>query len=62
MDAKGLISEAVAIRCAPPPAKRRVPIQFDAWVVMSLSWYQSTTMLKCSLESQRKFMLESTTP
>ena len=45
MDAKGLVSEAVAIRCSPPPARRRVPIQFDAWIVMSLSWYQF--LLQC---------------
>ena len=37
MDAKSLFNERFAIRCAPPSGKRKVPIQFDAWIAMQLS-------------------------
>ena len=35
-DAKNLWTQPVALRCSPPPSKKRVPLQFDAWVVLLL--------------------------
>lgn len=33
-DARGFKQHAIAIRCAPPSSKRRVPLHFDGWVLM----------------------------
>lgn len=35
-DAKSFFSQSIAVRCGAPPSKRRVPIQFDGWVLMWL--------------------------
>ena len=33
-DAKGLVAHAIVLRCAAPTGRRKVPLHFDAWVVM----------------------------
>ncbi|CAK9051467.1 Uncharacterized protein SCF082_LOCUS28243 [Durusdinium trenchii] len=50
-DAKNLWSEAISIRCCAPPAQRRVPIQFDAWIVISESkkdenWFMTSQLVQ----------------
>ncbi|CAK9095365.1 unnamed protein product [Durusdinium trenchii] len=36
MDMKSLFSQSISLRCALPNPKKRVPLQFDAWVVLPL--------------------------
>ena len=50
-DAKSLWPEAISIRCATPPAQRRVPIQFDGWIVVAenskdSNWFMSSQLVQ----------------
>ncbi|CAL1147634.1 unnamed protein product [Cladocopium goreaui] len=49
MDAKSLRNESIAIRCTTPPAKRRVPIQFDGWIAMSDKSTEDNVFDRCQL-------------
>ena len=56
LDAKNLWSEAIAIRCAPPPAQRRVPIQFDAWIVVSETKKDENWFMTSQLVQDRRLL------
>ena len=50
-DAKQLWCEPVAVRCQAPAAQRKVPIQFDAWVLVSeagkdTNWFMSSQLVQ----------------
>ena len=52
-DAKGIISNAFSIRCANPPANKRVPLVFPAWVAFGEAGSDSNVFRGCNLIADR---------
>ena len=53
MDAKRLLSLSIAVRCAAPPSRRKVPIQFDGWVIVAEGTEQDNVFRQCQLICDR---------
>lgn len=52
-DAKQLWSEAIAVRCKDPPAQRKVPIQFNSWLVVHESGRDKNIFMSSQLVLDR---------
>ncbi|CAK9013583.1 unnamed protein product [Durusdinium trenchii] len=52
-DAKSIWSEAITVRCSQPPSQRKVPIQFDGWVLLAESSRDENIFRSCQLIQDR---------
>ena len=53
MDAKSLQSFTCSIRCCPPPQQKKVPIHYNAWIVVADSTVENNVFLKSQLYQDR---------
>ena len=57
LDAKQLFSYSISIRCQAPPSRRKVPIQFKAWITMADGARKENLFRKCQLLQDRPEVL-----
>ena len=50
---KALKQQSISIRCSPPQARRKVPLHFDAWVLMSDTGSSDNLFAECLLIQDR---------
>ena len=53
LDAKGIMSQLFTIRCAEPPANKKVPLFFPAWVTLHEAGVESNAFRACQLIADR---------
>lgn len=56
-DAKSIWSEAITVRCSQPPSQRKVPIQFDGWVLLAESSRDENIFRSCQLIQDRPWLV-----